>query len=445
MKPRSSCRWRSLALALALSVPWLGLPSEAELPPEALAGSFRLTTGEVVTGGPFQERVDGPMLFLYIDTEGLDRSAIFERESDLLLRSVQPPGLELELVPGADGEVDSLIWKGADGPIAGQRVFPHREQALAVSAPDGVELTARLLLPDCRGPHPLVVLVGGSGPITRWAGTFETFFVQLGMAVLVYDKRGVGSDDWHEPDLSTLAGDAAAVVRAGAARPEVDAERVGIWGSSQGGWVAPITATEVGVDFLVVRVGPGVSEMETHLHEIRQEARAEGLSGLELDHASALRREIYSLVVSGEEPKATDALVAPYLDKEWYRVAFGEGPVSDTWSEHWWGWARRNMAVAPGPYLEQLDIPILWFLAEDDENVPLVPSRASLEAAFDLSPGGDETLVVIDDAKHSFTTRRPDGGVRYVDGYFDRMAVWLAARGLSAPECWGDDVGLHQH
>ncbi len=426
--------WRGLAPALALAA--LGIPAGAELPPAAFVGSFRLATGEIVTGGPFQERVDGPMRFLYMDTEGLERAALFERESDLLLRSVQPPGLALEVVPGADGHVDSVIWRGADGPIAGRRVFPHREHALPVSAPDGTDLTTRLLVPDCPGPHPLVVLVGGSGPTTRWAGTFETFFLQLGMAVLVYDKRGVGATDWHEPDLSTLAGDAAAVVRAGAALPEIDAERVGIWASSQGGWVAPITATEVALDFLLVRAGPGVSEMEAHLHEVRQEMRAEGLTGLGLDHASALRREIYSLAVTGASLAGTDARVAPYLEKEWYRVAFGEGPVSGTWSEWWWGWVRRNMAVAPGPYLETLDVPILWFLGENDENVPLVPSRSSLEAAFGVSPGSDETLVVLGDTNHAFFSQRPDGGFRYVDGFFDRMAEWLAARGFTAPECW---------
>ena len=155
--------------------------------------------------------------------------------------------------------------------------------------------------------------------------------------------------------------------------------RAGYWGSSQGGWVAPLAATKVEPDFLVVRVGPGVSELEAHVHETRQEARQEGLAGLALDHASSLSREIYGLAVAGEPLSATDALVTPYLDQSWYQTAFGAGLVSGRWSQRWWRWAQANMAVEPGPSLRQLDLPILWFLAENDENVPLVASRAALE------------------------------------------------------------------
>lgn len=413
-----------------------------ERPLRDYVGSFRLETGELVHGGPFVERATGdesPVRFLFMDTEGLERTALFERESELLLRSVQPPGtITVELVPGRDGTISGIVWKGPEGPVEGRRVNAHEESDFDFRSQDGVELQGRLLVPDCPDPRPLVVLVSGSGPTTRWAGTFETFFLNLGMAVLVYDKRGVGAQDWYEPDLATLAADASAAVRAGAGYPRVDADRIGIWASSQGGWVAPIAASLLEPEelaFLVVRVGPGVSEMETHLHEIRQEARAEGLSGIGLDHASALRRELYGMAVNGESLAATDAIVEPFLDEPWYRVAFGEGPVSASWSERWWRWAGTNFPVAPSPYLRDLSLPILWFLAEEDENVPMVPSVVALNDAFDASPGRDETLVVIEDSVHSMLVRGPSGGFRYVDGVWSRMRAWLAARNLSDEGC----------
>lgn len=412
-------------------------PASADRPLDDYAGSFELETGEVITGGPFVERFGDPVRFLYLDTENLDKSALFERESELVLRSVRPPGtITLRFEPTPEGEIDQVVWSDSEGPVRGWRVAPHDTRELSIGSADGTELTARLLVPRCPGPRPLAVLVGGSGPTTRWAGTFETFFAKLGMAALIYDKRGAGDPDWSEPDLVELAQDAEAALRAGASAPRIDAGRAGLWGSSQGGWVAPMAAVETDPAFLVVRAGPGVSEMETHLHELRQEVRAEGLSGIDLDHATALRREIYELAVAGAALSATDRLVAPYLDQEWYQTAFGEGPVSGLWSERWWSWAGRNFEVEPGPYLERLDVPILWFLAEDDENVPFVASHSALREAFAASPGDDETVVVFPDAKHAFLVETPDGGFRYADGYFERVRSWLAERGFSDEGCW---------
>jgi pimeloyl-ACP methyl ester carboxylesterase len=410
---------------------------------EPYAGSFAFEGGEVITGGPFLERAGDEMLFLYMDPAGLERGGLFRLGEDDVLHSVQPPGIEIVFDWGAPDTAndDRLIWheQGREPNEVAARVRPHSSRTVNVDAGER-SIEARLLLPECSGPHPLVVMVGGSGPTTRWGGTFDTFFVSLGMAVLTYDKRGVVdgdlSENWSEPDLSALADDAAAVLRAGTSLVEVDATRTGFWGSSQGGWVAPMAAAEAEAQFLIVRAGPGVSQREALLHERRQELRQSGLAGLSLDHAMALRREIYRLAESGAPLESTDTLVEPYLGSAWYEQAFGDDLVSATWSQRWWRWAGRNLSVPPGPYLEQLDIPILWFLAERDENVPLVLSVARLGEAFEVSPSTDESLVVLPNANHAFLVQSAEGGVRYSDGYFERLREWLAGRGLSDPGCF---------
>lgn len=179
-----------------------------------------------------------------------------------------------------------------------------------------------------------------------------------------------------------------------------------------------------------------MSEAETNLHEVRQELRLEGLSGLELDYAMALRREIYALAMRGEPISATDALVEPYLGEPWYRTAFGDGPISERWSGRWWHWAQRNLAVASTTHLEQFEGPVLWFLAELDENVSLVSTRAALERAFSASPGEDHEIVVLDGALHSFLIPSPDGPPRFSAGFFDHMGQWMEDRGFSEPACW---------
>lgn len=413
--------------------------ASAQIPEDAFDGSFRLETGEVITGGVFVE--DGRERFLYLDTERLDKGGLFERVSDSVLHSIVPPGVEVEVFPGDDGAVDALVWRepGRE-PVHGERINPHRSRSIRFTSADGTELQGRLLLPRCGGPHPLVVAVHGSGPVNRFGGPYHTFFLQHGVAVLAYDKRGFTPDPdmWQEPDLAALSADAAAAMRFVQTLPDIDSDRIGFFGSSQAGWVVPRAALEApDTDFIILRAGAALSELDTVIHEVRQEWRAEGLSGLDLDSAVALRRELYELAKRGAPLSASDDLVAPYLDEPWYRTAFGEGPVSGRWSSRAWGWAHRNIAVAATPWLERFGGPVLWFLAERDENVPLVATRAALERAFAVSPGDDHEIVVLEEALHSFLIPSPDGPPRFSDGFFSRMGAWMAERGIADATCWG--------
>jgi dienelactone hydrolase len=297
---------------------------------------------------------------------------------------------------------------------------------------DGTLLNGRLLVPRCEGPHPAIVTVHGSGPGSRYGGTFHTFFLKHGVAVLAYEKRGQTPDGWREPDLAALSADAAAGVRFVAHLPEIDGDRVGLWGSSQGGWVVPAAALDAReTSFMILRAGAVVSEAETNLHEVRQEARAEGLDGLDLDSAIDLRREIYGVAMRGEPKSAADAVANPYLQEEWYRIAFGDGTISSLWSDRWWGWAQRNLSVTSAPDVAAFGGPVLWFLGERDEAVPLVSTRAALERAFDESPGDDHEIVVLPDAPHSFLIPSEDGPPHYAEGMFSRTAEWMTERGLT--------------
>ena len=428
-----------LVLALLFAV-----PAGAATPDnEAFDGSFRLANGDVITGGYFIE--GGEESFIYLDAANTAREGgKFKRVGNAaVLRSVIPnTHVTIEFRPGADGSLDTIVWnqKGRK-PLSGTRVFAHKSRDVTFASADGTVLHGRLMVPLCKGPHPAIVTVGGSGPADRHGGPFQTFFLQHGMAVLSYDKRGYGPkttpDNWREPDLSQMSADAAAGVRFLQAQPGIDAARIGLFGSSQGGWVVPDAAVEAPrTAYMILRVGPALSEFETHLYERRQDLRAGGLHGLDLDYAIDLSRALYKLAMAGRPIADADALAAPYLHTAWYKKAFGDGPISKVWSSFWWNWDARNMAVTPVPAIKKFRGPVLWFLAEKDVNVPLVSTRIALERAFAASPGHDHTLKIVKGAPHSFIIPGHEGALHYTNDFFAPMEAWLDARHLSEPSCW---------
>src|SRR5262249_4825407 len=66
----------------------------------------------------------------------------------------------------------------------------------------------------------------------------------MGFAVLIYDRRGSGasSGTLKDIDYATLADDAIAGQNALTKLPRIDANKIGFWGFSQGGWLAVLAA-----------------------------------------------------------------------------------------------------------------------------------------------------------------------------------------------------------
>ncbi|MGA8030085.1 MAG: hypothetical protein WB992_23305 [Bryobacteraceae bacterium] len=58
--------------------------------------------------------------------------------------------------------------------------------------------------------------------------------------------------------------------------PALDAHRIGVWGFSNGGWVAPIVATRFPLAFMILKSAPSESIAENVLYELGQVLREHG-------------------------------------------------------------------------------------------------------------------------------------------------------------------------
>lgn len=95
---------------------------------------------------------------------------------------------------------------------------------------------------------PAIIFHEGSGDWTRddtWYSRPVDLFLKHGIAVLLYDKRGVGSStgDWHTSSYTDLADDLLAGVRLLKSRRDINSRQIGVRGFSQGGWIASLAAS----------------------------------------------------------------------------------------------------------------------------------------------------------------------------------------------------------
>ena len=126
---------------------------------------------------------------------------------------------------------------------------------------DDVRLAGSLWTPE-RPPGGGVVMHPGSGPSDRDNDNLfpevRPLLLSAGLAVASFDKRGVGGSggDWRDAGIEEQAADLLAEVdTVRAALPGVP---VGVYGHSQGGWVAVEAAARAGggLAFVISSSGP---------------------------------------------------------------------------------------------------------------------------------------------------------------------------------------------
>jgi dienelactone hydrolase len=107
----------------------------------------------------------------------------------------------------------------------------------------GGRMVGVLRVPPTGGPHPAVVLIPGLDSAKEEFRSTEQLFLDRGLATFSVDGPGQGEAEYDLPIRADWEVPGAAILDALAAQPEVDADRIGVWGVSLGGYYAPRVAS----------------------------------------------------------------------------------------------------------------------------------------------------------------------------------------------------------
>jgi uncharacterized protein len=288
-----------------------------------------------------------------------------------------------------------------------------------------VMLAGTLWAPDAAAPSPGVVMVGGSGPSDRHNDTlFPPIREQLvgaGIAVLSYDKRGVGesSGSWMTCGYDALAGDVAAAVAALREQPEVDPAAVGLYGHSEGGWVVLHAAADRDdLSFVVTNAGPGIGPAAQERWAMERALRMDGTPEPTIEGCLAA----YDRLLRDASRGATFAELSSWFDAEPARALIARyGPPLDAPT---WAFITHVFSHDPVPDRERLCCPHLAIFGGADAVVPVEASVAAFVAAAGRSRRSDLTVEVFAGADHRIQV---DGGTRFVDGYLATLSRWIHA------------------
>lgn len=306
------------------------------------------------------------------------------------------------------------------------------EKVFIRSGSDNIAST--LLVPAGRTRPGAVVWVSGSQDgLASPDGPLARRLVTRGVAVLLLGKKGVGASggDWKRETFDDRAANVQAAIDWLAQRPDIDRERIGLYGHSQGGYVGAIVAARGhGLRFAILAAGSA--------QRVREQIATDDMVTRMRDKNLA-RAEAQAATGRGMWLLDAGMKLCPLVRVHYLCGIYDYDPVPD---------------------LSKVKVPVLALFGERDNMVPPEENLATMQAALARAGVAHEIKVFpaanhlfwksvrgtpseyaslgegrsahfpharAGDARHERAARMLANRVEYADGYFDTVLGFVDA------------------
>ena len=326
----------------------------------------------------------------------------------------------------------------------------YTEDVTFTNAKAQITLAGTLTLPKKEGKFPVVVLISGSGPQNRDEELLghKPFLVladhltKNGIGVLRFDDRGVGASkgDFKEATSADFATDVEAAVNYLLMRKDVNINKIGLMGHSEGGIIAPMVAAKSkDVAFIVLLAGTGVKGDELLLLQTALIQKAAGETEENIKKGQAISRGAFEMVNKSENTEGLKTQLTTYLQekikanpaakpKEMTEEAFAKMQVQTLTSP----WMYYFLRYDPATALATVKCPVLAINGEKDLQVPAKINLDAIKMNLEKGKNKNVTTKSFPNLNHLFqecTTGSPDEYAKIEQTFapvaLDEITNWL--------------------
>ena len=290
-----------------------------------------------------------------------------------------------------------------------------------------LKFSGTLYVPDGNQPFPTVVVVHPASAGERTNPFYDHLKSKLplqAIAVLIFDRRGSGASegDFETAGFEDLASDVMAAVEYLQSRTEIDAARIGLHGTSQGGWIAPIAAAQKSdIAFLIAVSACGVTPAAQMDYGVAFHLQQNGFEQAGIKKAIELRNLVNAYFRGHVSREEVSRELSRHEHEAWYEKAYlyssQELPVNITQSK----W-HYEMDYEPLSIWKNVWQPTLFLFAEVDEWVPVEQSVLNFEKVTDHLH--DVSFQRVKGTDHLMRNEAGETSQAYCDVLLD----WLTSR-----------------
>lgn len=347
-------------------------------------------------------------------------------------------------VAGAGGVDDGVAVTSTD--------FSFVSQALTLSG---------IITQPAQGkPRALIVFIHGYGKtdVRGWNmyADLRSRFASLGIASATWDKPGEGRSegpfDVNQPVASSAQEvlDAIAYLRS---QKIPGADRIGLWGISRAGWIAPIVLSQDPKIRFWISVS-GVTAEDNYFYLLKSNLPYEGSTVEEAEELMEAWKHGFELFRTGASYEDYNAATRKLRNNAYLSRMSGAEPTRESYEREQ---AKLRSAVGPLPFeretgmsiyiqnfdamLSKLNVAVLALFGEKDLNVDWRRTRAFYVATLGRNPNASLTVRTFPAGNHNLdvcetgsmremqtmTTRRKSAG------YYETQLEWLRKYVLADP------------
>jgi uncharacterized protein len=296
--------------------------------------------------------------------------------------------------------------------------FPYLdEEVIFENLNAGIKLAGTITIPENAFNAPAVIMVTGSGKQNRdeeIAGhkpfkVIADHLTRRGIVVLRYDDRGMGgsSGNFDKSSTGDFADDAKAAIAYLQGREEVNPDKIGIIGHSEGGIVASIVAYESeDVAFIVSLAGLVGNFEEVILGQLIDQLRQRGKNEDDIDLERTFRKRMFSIV----KENIDSALMAEKLwdvydelsEEEVTRLNWPKGRHESHIKQLMSRWWHYNLRLDNQKILMAIKCPVLALYGEMDKQVIPGQNIPFVEKALENGENSDFEIMTLSGLNHMF-------------------------------------------
>jgi uncharacterized protein len=280
----------------------------------------------------------------------------------------------------------TLIAAGLAGACASPARTPGvREESIAFEA-NGEAMRGTLYLPEQAARAPLLIAYhaanGGSVDFPFYSH-LKSDLPGRGVATFLFDRRGINGQpgNFTSATFEDLARDGIGALDTLKRHGAIDAHRIGAWGISQGGWIAPL-ATTLSDDFgfSIAVSGPGVTPARQMAFAAGYTLREAGYPDAIVARAMELRTRIDAFYRTPADRAALQRDIDAARTEPWFSAAYlplrsADAQLPENTETSKW---QQEMDFDPRITLARVNKPMLAIFGAQDRWVPVEESIAAL-------------------------------------------------------------------
>lgn len=314
-----------------------------------------------------------------------------------------------------------------------------------------VKLAGLLSLPDTVKKHPAIIFISGSGPQNRNENIlgFKVFkklaepFLENGYAILRYDDRGTGqSDKADRTKLTTenYARDALAAYNFLKQHPNIDPDKIGMLGHSEGAIIAKMLTSQIDAAFVVMMGGPVVEGKKLLLEQGVSISKAEGKDSAYLASLRKYNSKIFEEVLS---PKPDTSKIYRIIDESLQLNDSGiDSAEIDLYKKQqvqtlMLPWMQFFLKYDPAEDLKAVKCPVLAVYGGKDTQVPAGMNTQRLEEIIRQYNKDNIQTLLFPEANHLFQDAETGSPSEYkdlppefVNGFTEALIKWLNSQNI---------------